>query len=212
MTEPVMPPDDELLAFIRGELTPDAERQLLARIKGDAELRRQLECLRAAAGEAFAGHAKLDDAEAFERLQTRLAAAAKVDGKRSESTGSIIVAWLRTHSLALQGALAVLVIAQAVGLATIMTSRGPSHIAEPAMVRGGAASCLTVSIRFKAGVREDQIGQWLVQYNATIVSGPTPSGLYQVRLPDPGTLHEFASDPQARNLAEIIQPTAGCKK
>lgn len=211
MTEPAESPRDELLAFIRGDLTPDAERRLLARVRRDADLQRQLRCLQAAAGEALADHATRGDAEAFARLQARLAASSRPRPAREQASAwSTMAAWLRAHSLVLQSALAVLVIAQAVGLTAILSHRSPGEVTAPAMVRGSVSNCLTVSVRFKTGVREDQIGQWLVQYGATITAGPTAAGFYQIQLPDRRTLNGFVRDPQAQALAEAVQPAPGC--
>lgn len=211
MTEPVMPPEDELLAFMRGELDADAERRLLERASVDPALRMQLAHLRMAAGEALADGAKATDAEAFARLQDLIAAARTKSAERGAGFMAACSSWLRAHSLALQGALAVLVVAQAVVLAGILMRHTPTVPTSPALVRGGTQDCLIVNVRFKAGVREDQIGNWLVQYGATIVSGPTVAGLYQIRLPDARSLREFVTDPQAQALAEAIQPPPGCE-
>lgn len=212
MSEPLMPPDDELLAFMRGELAPDAEQALLARARGDANLMRELECLRAAAGDAFADAAHANDAAAFARLRARMAAARPTPATINVASWRALGDWLRAHALPVQGALATVAVALAVALAGALTRTAPnSSITEPVM-RGPVESCLMVGVRFKAGVREDQIGMWLTEYSASIVSGPDTTGIYKIRLPDTGTLQQFIHDPQAATLAGKLQQPPGCTR
>lgn len=212
MPEPMMPPEDEVLAFMRGELAPDAAQRLLTRARGDAKLMRQLEYLRAAAGDAFADAARADDAAAFARLQARIAVARPKPAAGSAGWLRTLGEWLRTYALPVQGALATVAVALAVALAGTLTRTAPNPSTSQSMLRGPTESCLVVGVLFKAGVREDQIGMWLTEYNASIVSGPDAAGVYKIRLPDAGTFQQFIHDPQATALAGKLQLIPGCAK
>lgn len=209
MSDPMMPPDDELLAFVRGELAPEAEQQLLARTHTDAALMRRLDDLRVASGEAFADAAKASDAAAFARMQTRIAATTRPQTGNA-SLWRTLGDWLRSYAMPVQGALAALVLALAVTLAGTLTWGTSNRSTSPAMVRGPMESCLVVDVRFKAGVREDQVGMWLTEYNASFIDGPNTLGIYKIRLPNADALTQFIHDPQAANLAEGVQQNPGC--
>lgn len=212
MPEPMMPPDDELLAFMRGELAPAAEQSLLARARKDAGLLQQLDCLRAAAGDAYTEAARADDTAAFARLQARAAAARPTSVEGNAGWWRTLGDWLRAYALPVQGALATIAVALAVALAGTLTRTAPNPYASPSAVRGSTESCLVIQVRFKPGVREDQIGMWLTEYNASIIAGPYASGVYKIRLPDAGTLQQFSRDPQAAALTGQFQQSPGCRK
>jgi len=198
-----MPPDqDILLSFLRNELDAEAEQALLHRLCLEPALRDELRWLQEAAGEAFADrYAERGDA-AFEQLQQRLRA--------SRSTGATpwqrLCAWWSAHAGLMQGALATLVIAQAITLGGLWHQRSA-----PAIYRGGDNNCLTVTVRFRAGVTEARIANWMTPYDARFIDGPDAEARYRLRLPDAAALDAFMHDADGRVLtAERLLPP-GCQ-
>jgi hypothetical protein len=93
----------------------------------------QLDCLRAAAGDAFAEAARADDATVFARLQIRVAAARPTGAAGKAEWWRTFGDWLRAYALPVQGALATAVVALAVALAGTVTWR----TSNPGVVRAG---------------------------------------------------------------------------
>jgi hypothetical protein len=201
MSEAMSPDQDILLSFLRNELDAEAEQALLQRLRQEPVLRDELRWLQEAAGEAFADrYAERGDA-AFEQLLQRMPTRPP-----AATPWQRLCAWWSAHAGVMQGALATLVIAQAIMLGGLWHQRSA-----PAIYRGEDNNCLTVTVRFRADVTEARIASWLSPYDARFIDGPDADAHYRIRLPDAAALDAFMHDTDGQSLtAERLLP-AGCQ-
>ncbi|HET7268056.1 MAG TPA: hypothetical protein VFJ15_08110 [Oleiagrimonas sp.] len=200
--------DDILLAYVRGELDAAEEHALIERLRNDPALREELVWL-----EDIKAHFLLENFDAhevplFAQLQQQMTSAQRKQKETARpSIRQHLTDWFRGHALVLEGALAALIIVQAIALVAFV--HAPVPPAHP-IYRGAGDNCLTVSVRFRMGVTEQQIARWLGRYDASIHAGPDVQGRYRIALPSRNALNGFLSDPN--ELAQSVALPPGCKQ
>ncbi|WP_028224095.1 anti-sigma factor family protein [Paraburkholderia ferrariae] len=219
-------PEDLLLAYMRGELSPAQHRELAARLDHDAALRSELETLEAVAQIAQEERADATADASFARLEAALGLAQRRSETRSNGPRERAPAsrepvsrpwhvrfreWWMSHGNVLQPALIALVLIQSGVIAHYL---GASHEVEgegaTIMTRGAPLSCDDVWVTFRDGVTEQQLRSWLTLYGASITAGPDDSGRYRIGTHDADSRNALLHGDEAARLLSHIDVPQGC--
>lgn len=209
--------DDQLIAYLRNELSDQAHQQLEARLAEDRDLREELAILSAAADQFWDEAAAATTLKLSEQVRLKLGLAIEPEAtveprKRTNRDGTHWFATLRRkfaeHAAVLQPALVALVVVQSGVIAHYMheADEGASSV----VVRGDAGSCADIWVAFKDGVSEQQIRRLLTLYDANIVAGPDESGRYRLGFADNTARMSMQQSTDAAQVVARFEAPVGC--
>jgi len=212
---------DLLPFFATGRLDGEDRRRVLRALETDAELQRELSLILEERG------ASIEDNEALPAPSRRAAAKffAALDAAPAPRKARFdLTGWLaaRLESLAPRplawGAMAaaLVVAAQAGLIGTLIADRHDAHSAfESASINPGAGigSAGTLIVSFVPNATAQEINKLLEDNTASIVAGPLPGGLYELRLGDRALTKAEVGElivrlKERRNLIRFVAPGA----
>jgi anti-sigma factor RsiW len=204
--------------YVAGTLRRRDRQRVEEALRGDSELARQVELAREELAETI--HLNETLGAPPPRVADRLMAAidAEADAKRkllpSGAAGWLtgFFANLPPRTLAVAASFAVLALAlQAFMLVDLFTK--PQGATEQATLEGGHRNGTFAMVRFAQAASAAEITNFLHNYQAALVDGPTPGGLYRVRIAMTGLAKEELSKIIARmrqdRIVASVEPTTG---
>ncbi|PXW25456.1 anti-sigma factor family protein [Paraburkholderia caballeronis] len=199
---------DELLAYLRGELSRERTSELARRLAVSPALRDELAWLRAAGELVQAERTDASADVAFAKLEAALAQSPVLNPRARRSWFAKLGDLMRDYMHVLQPAFIALVVVQTGVIGYLLNV--DDRIESPAVVRGGGASCFDVWITPRADVSIGSLRDWVLQYGGSIAAGPDSQGRLRIALPDRDASAGFAHDAAAARIAERVERTVQC--
>jgi len=213
--------DDEILAYVTGQLPGEQRAAFEARLAQDVRLRDEVEILVAAADivteQRVQSTADASYARAAATLGLPVPSVTPDEPRRlappPRSTWlARLTDWWNSHAGLVQPALVALLLVQSGVIVHYMTQADDSRAidGEVIQLRGSAMSCNGVWLSPQPDVDLHALMSWVLQYGGSIVSGPDTRGRLRIDFPDQTSYQGFVQDSVARKLAGQIEQVAPC--